>query len=274
MQAIIKLENISFEYSDNTKALNNINLEIFPREKIAILGSNGCGKSTLFLLLNGILVPQKGSFYVKGKKINFTKKELFELKKIMGIVFQEPDNQIFCSHIFDEIAFGPLNMGIDIENVKILVSDILKDLNLDNISSKATHFLSQGQKKKITLADVLIMNPEIIALDEPSASLDPKGTSDFLNILNREKFKKSAFLLSTHDMDFAWEWADKIILMDKGFIIAFDTCENIFGNSELIEKCNLKLPKIVEIFNWIKLSNPNLSDTPYPRNMNELKKYF
>ena len=171
---ILELNNISFKYPDNTLAINNLSLRIKNNNKIAVLGENGSGKSTLFLILNGILKPFRGDFIFENKKLTYSKKELLELRKKVGIVFQDPDSQIFSASVFEEISFGPMNLGLPKNEIKSKVENAMKVLNITHLRDKPTHLLSYGEKKRVTIADILAMEPEIFIFDEPTSSLDPK----------------------------------------------------------------------------------------------------
>lgn len=174
---IIKIDNLHYKYEDGKEALKGISFNIKKGEKIAILGPNGSGKSTFLLTLNGIHKPTKGNLYFNGKPYNYSKKSLLNLRSKIGVIFQDSDNQLFSSSVFQEISFGVLNLGIDENTSKKLVEQVIEELDITPFRNKPTYALSGGQKKQVSIADILVMNPEVIILDEPTSSLDPKHTA-------------------------------------------------------------------------------------------------
>ena len=174
---IIKAEDLYFSYDDaKSYSLCGLNLEIERGRKVAFLGANGAGKSTFFFCLNGIHRPLSGTLYIDGKPVDYSKKGLLELRSKVGIVFQDPDNQLFSASVFQEISFGALNIGMSPEEAEAAVRKVIDTLEITPFMDKPTHSLSGGQKKQVSIADVLVMNPEIVILDEPASSLDPKHT--------------------------------------------------------------------------------------------------
>jgi len=209
---IIKCKNISFSYHETKDALNNISLSIYEGEKIALLGPNGAGKSTLMLQLNGIL-KGKGEIEINNTPLN--KDNLNHIRKIVGIVFQDPNDQLFCPTVFDDVAFGPLHFGYSHDEVKKIVKDSLNAVELLGFEEKSSHHLSQGEKKRVSIATVLACRPEIILLDEPSANLDPKHRQDLINMINEWKYTT---IIATHDFDLARQVCDRCIVLENGEI--------------------------------------------------------
>ena len=171
---ILEVKDLEYTYGDGTCALKGVNLKIEKGKKIAIIGVNGSGKSTLFLNMNGVLKATKGEIYFKGKKIAYDKKSLMELRKKVGIVFQNPETMLFSSNVYQEVSFGAMNLKLDNNIVHERVQAALEDVNMTEYSEKSIHFLSYGQKKRVSIADILVMEPELIIFDEPTSSLDPK----------------------------------------------------------------------------------------------------
>ncbi|KXS47841.1 MAG: cobalt/nickel transport system ATP-binding protein, partial [Halanaerobium sp. T82-1] len=209
---VLEVENLVFNYPDGTNALDGLSLSIEKGKKIAILGANGAGKSTLFLHLNGILKPKQGNIKFRGKKISYKKKELQNLRKNIGIVFQDPDMQLFSSSVFQEISFGPLNLGLSEIQTRERVDEAMQIMEITDIKDKPTHLLSYGQKKRISIADILAMKPELIIFDEPTVWLDPKHSKEILGFINQINKKGTTVILSTHDVDLAYQWADYIYI--------------------------------------------------------------
>ena len=238
---ILKLKNISFSY-DEEQVIHDINLSIYKNQKIAVLGNNGAGKSTLFLLCNGVLAPQNGEIYYDGKIIGRKRKELNFLREKIGLVFQDADNQIIASTVFSEISFGPMNLGKSKEEVKEKTENAIKSMNLEKMRNKPPHYLSGGEKKRVTIADMLAMDSEIILFDEPTASLDPKNVAELEVILDSLHDDGRTLVISTHDIDFAYSWADRILVMNNGKIICDDISEKVFMNKEVIKTASIREP--------------------------------
>lgn len=239
---ILEIKDAFYSYEEGRYAIQNINLKISEGEKIAVIGNNGAGKSTFFLSLNGVIKLQKGDIYFHDKKLTYSRKSLLELRKSVGMVFQNPDDQIIASTVEGEISFGLFNIGMNKEETKKRVHQIMDEFNLTQYAKKPPHFLSGGEKKRITIADIVVMEPEIILFDEPTASLDYKNICQFHKQLETLNKKGVALLISTHDMNFVWEWANRVIVFDEGKIIADDTPDKIFSNHHLLEQACLQKP--------------------------------
>ncbi|MBD7910694.1 MULTISPECIES: ATP-binding cassette domain-containing protein [Clostridium] len=271
---IIKAEHLCYTYEDGSKALDDVNIEITKGEKIAVMGSNGSGKSTFFLCLNGIHKPQSGSLFFNNSPINYSRKGLIDLRSKVGIVFQDPDNQLFSANIFQEISFGLLNLGINEKEARLKVESIIEDLDIYPFRLKPTHNLSGGQKKQVSIADILVMEPEVVLLDEPASALDPKHTDMIYGIINKLSDKRITVIISTHDVDHAFKWADTIVLFHEGTILKKSTPEDIFKDNELLLKTNLKKPVILELFESLCKKNLLASSLPVPKTLETLQSYI
>ena len=245
---MLEARNICYSYGDDTQALKNVNLKINNGEMVAILGKNGAGKSTLFLHFNGIYEPDSGEILIDGEKLKYNKKALLKCRQKVGIVFQNPDNQIFAPSVEEDIAFGPLNLKLPMDEVQRRVEDALKRVGMEGFEKKAPHHLSGGQKKRVAIAGILAMKPEIMILDEPTAGLDPQGAIKIMNLLSQLNSEGITIVISTHDVDLVSQYVNKIFVMADGEIIGDGTPKEIFSNEELIKKANLKLPIISELF--------------------------
>lgn len=243
---ILKTVNLNYSYETENTILKNITIDIFKGEKIAVLGSNGAGKSTFFLILNGVLTPDKGKIYYRENEIN--KNNLNELRKNIGIVFQDADNQIIASTVFSEVSFGPMNLGISKDEVKKRVEQSLEYMNLLDFKNRPPHYLSGGEKKRVSIADIIAMKSEIIIFDEPTASLDFSNFLMLEKVLSDLSEEGKTILISTHDIDFAYKWADRAIIFSNGNIIADGDISKIFKNNEIIKKANLNRPKVLEFY--------------------------
>lgn len=268
---IIATDNIFYRYGDGTEALKGVTLTFQRGKKIAILGNNGAGKSTLFLHLNGILKPSAGTVLFHGKPIQYQKKTLTELRKEVGIVFQNPDDQLFSPTVYDDIAYGPRNLLLSKQEIASAVHRAMEETETLNLQSKSTHFLSLGQKKRVAIAGVLAMNPEFIILDEPTAGLDGYYSKKVINLLNKIHSKGTTIVLSTHDINLAYEWADEIIILHDGKVIGNGTWEEIFSKGgDLLQLAHLDKPFILEMYEYLLRNNSISGRNQLPRTKKEL----
>lgn len=233
---VIEIKNLNFTYPDGTIALRDISLDIFEKESIGVIGPNGAGKSTLLLHLNGIL---RASNHIKIFDYEITKETLPLIRKKVGLIFQNPDSQLFMPTVFDDVAFGPLNMGLNKEEVNKAVDEALKEADVQDAAGRPSHHLSLGQKKRVSLATVLSMSPEVLVLDEPSGDLDPKHRRDLIHILKRLEITK---IIATHDLDLVLEVCSRVILLDNGELVTTGEVLTIFNNRPLLEAHNLGIP--------------------------------
>ncbi|MDR1993567.1 MAG: ATP-binding cassette domain-containing protein [Nitrososphaerota archaeon] len=256
---LFKIENLTHEYSDGTLALNDVTVAFNRAERIALLGANGSGKTTLLNHLNGILKPTHGRIFFDDNPLQYDAKSLLALRRRVGFVFQDPNDQLFAPTVKQDVAFGPLNLGYTSEHVKMLVDEALTTVGMLEYVDKPPHFLSGGQKKRVALAGVLAMQPEVIIMDEPTSSLDPIVTSDILHLLLRlNKENGLTLLLATHDVDIVPLFADKLYILNKGEIVSEGSPKKSFSNAELIRKVNLRSPRIAHLFEVLKKED-NLS---------------
>lgn len=250
----LETKNLSFTYPDGTKALKNVNIQIKKGEKIAIMGPNGAGKSTLFSHFNGLTEPTSGHVEVDGEKIIFERDELLKVRQKVGIVFQDPNDQLFAPTVKEDIAFGPMNLGLDYEEVKKRIDESLEMVGMSGFEDKTPHHLSGGQQKRIAIAGIIAMRPDIMILDEPTAGLDPEGVDKVLNILNKLNDEGMSIVISSHDIEMVNQFADKIFVLYDGEIIAEGDKHQIFSNKELLKKAHLKAPVTTEILYKLKES--------------------
>lgn len=255
----LSTENLSFTYPDGTRALKNINIEIEKGEKVAIIGPNGAGKSTLFSHFNGLTEPTSGCVKIEGKPISFEKDELLKVRQKVGIVFQDPNDQLFAPTVKEDIAFGPMNLGLSYDEVEKRVEDALKMVGMENYEDKTPHHLSGGQQKRIAIAGIIAMKPELMILDEPTAGLDPGGVEKVLNILNQLNEEGMTLIISSHDIDMISKYADKIFVLYNGEIIESGNKNKIFSDMELLKKAHLRTPITTEILYNLKESGLNVN---------------
>lgn len=257
METIIEAQNLSFKYPDGTQALKNINFKIKKGERCAFIGSNGAGKSTLFLNLNGILIPTSGSLTVDQILVGDSKENLRKIRENLGLVFQNPDDQLFAPTVMEDVAFGPMNMGLSKKEVDKRVEEALKRVGMEGSEEKVPHHLSGGQKKRIAIAGVLAMKPHIIAIDEPTADLDPQGAIDILKFLLDLNKEGITIVITTHDVDLIPLFTKKVYVMHHGFIEAEGTPEEIFSDPSLVKKAHLRTPLISDLMYRLKNDGVN-----------------
>jgi cobalt transport protein ATP-binding subunit len=238
MHHSIEVEDIHFSYPDGHVALRGASIHIAPGEKVALLGPNGAGKSTLLLHLNGILKPSKGKIHVCHIDVcNCSKQELGKVRAAIGLTFQQPDDQLFSPTVFDDVAFGPIYQGLPKLEVEKRVKDALAAVHMEDFADRVSHHLSVGQKKRIAIATVLSMNPEVLVMDEPSAGLDPRGRRDLINLLRE---LPQTMLVSTHDLHMVRELFPRTVVMDQGVVVADGDTRDILNNDALLEKHGLE----------------------------------
>lgn len=271
---VLTLENVHYVYEDGTEALKGIDLQVRRGEKLAIMGANGSGKSTLFLTLNGVRKPTAGQVLIDGIPVNYSRKGLLDIRKRVGIVFQDPDNQLFSASVMQEISFGALNLGVPEPEVRNRVEGVMEELNITPFREKPTHFLSGGQKKRVSIADILVMDPEIIILDEPAAALDPKHAGMIDRIIDELGERGITVILSTHDVNKALIWADRVVLLDNGLVIGDGTPEEIFSNEDALARTNLEKPTVLKIFEALCETGALKRDLPAPHTSGELERYI
>ncbi len=250
---LIELKNVSHIYADDfqgTEALKNINLKIRDHEFIGLVGHTGSGKSTLVQLLNGLIKPSSGSVIIDGVNITEEKTGLLGIRRKIGLVFQYPEHQLFEETVFGDVAFGPRNLGLSEEEVEVRVRESLELVGLDyeEFKDRSPFNLSGGQQRKVAIAGVLAMKPEVLILDEPSAGLDPQGRQQLISLLEYLYNKKGmTIILVSHRMEEIAHLANRVIVMSEGEIIFDDSPAKVFSEVERIRELGLDLPEITEI---------------------------
>ena len=267
---VIEAENLSYSYEENDrKALDGLNVRIGRGRKVAFMGGNGSGKSTFFLCLNGILRPDEGRVLIDGEPVSYTRKGLLDVRKKVGIVFQEPDNQLFSASVFQEISFGILNLGVDEETARREVEKVIRELEITPFQNRPAHALSGGQKKQVAIADILVMHPEIMILDEPASALDAAHTKKVHELIRGLTEQGITVLMSLHDIDYAWAWADEIVLMHEGKVMKQGTPQEVCEDEEALKKAGLARPGVLRIYEKLKGRGMLLGDQ-IPGSMDEL----
>ncbi len=254
-------------------ALKGVSLKIERGDMVALLGKNGAGKSTLFLHLNGIYQPDEGKVFIDGEELKYDKKSLLKFRQKVGIVFQNPDDQIFAPTVEEDVAFGPLNLGLPMEEVQDRVEEALSRVGMSGYEKKAPHHLSGGQKKRVAIAGILAMKPELMVLDEPTAGLDPQGVVDLSRLLKELNAEGITILISTHEVDLVPDYANKVFVLVDGLLIGEGTPKEIFAQPEILEKANLKVPIITELFQKLEDEGIDMQED-YPLTIEEAKEKF
>jgi len=266
---ILKVEDLCFTYGNGKVALDGVNVNIYEGEKIAVIGSNGSGKSTFFLNINGVFTPEHGQIIYKDIVVN--KKTLKELRKNIGIVFQDADSQIIASTVLAEIGFGPMNLKLPKEEVLNRVYEAMDYMNITDLKDRPPHYLSGGEKKRVSIADIIAMKPEIFIFDEPTVSLDPLNAMILEGVLEKLGSDGKTILISTHDVDFAFRWAERILVFCDGKIIADGNPIEIFKDMKVLEQANLKQPMMLEIYELLVEKNLIADKKIYPKGIKEFK---
>lgn len=234
---IVELKDVEYAYPDQTKALCGITFRILHGESVAIVGANGAGKSTLLSHLAGVFAPSKGSVRIGDYPV--TKQTLSQIRRSVGMVFQNSDDQLFMPTVFDDVAFGPLNLGLPRDEVEIRVMKALNTVGAAELAKRAPYKLSGGQKRAVAIATVLAMGPDILVMDEPSAGLDPLARRKLINLLKSFAHTK---IVATHDLDLVVDVCERTIVLAEGRVIADGPTLDIFSNADLLMKSNLEQP--------------------------------
>jgi len=234
---IVEFKNVFFRYPDGTEALKGVNFRITHGESVGVVGANGAGKSTLLQHMNGYLMPTSGTVTIGD--LTLTGKTKREFRKKVGIVFQNPDDQLFMPTVFDDVAFGPLNLGMDEASVRKRVCKALGMVNSLDLQDKPPHHLSSGQKSAVAIASVMAMEPDILAMDEPAANLDPRSRRSLISLLKTFKHSK---IIASHDLDLILDVCERCIVIGGGAVVADGPSAEILSNKAFLEENNLELP--------------------------------
>ena len=245
---ILEARDIRYRYPRGMEAVCGISFHIRKGEKIALVGPNGAGKSTLLMMLNGMIRPDSGMLLFDNEPIRYDTTSLRMLRKRVGFVLQNPDRQIIAPTVYQDVAFGPTNLGYHETDVKEAVALALRHVGLEGFERRPPHQLSGGEKKRVAIAGVLAMDPDVLVFDEPTGGLDPSGSEDIMELLDELNHEGKTVIISTHDVELAYPWADRAILLLAGTILREDVPEVAFGDPEFVRTAHLSLPTLLELY--------------------------
>jgi cobalt/nickel transport system ATP-binding protein len=240
LRPIIQVRNLSFVYPDGRHALSDINLEVDPGEKVAVVGPNGAGKSTLLLHLNGTL-RARGKGHVQVAGLNIDDRTVRAVRARVGLVFQDPDDQLFSLTVFEDVAFGPLHMGYPPDEIRERVTRALAAVDMVGHEDRMPHHLSLGERKRVAIATVLAMDPEILILDEPSSMLDPRARRNLIHLLRAQSVPQT-MLVATHDIRLVWDLCPRTVILDDGRLVADGATVELLQDAALMERHGLESP--------------------------------
>lgn len=234
---MVEFKGVSFHYPDGHHAMGDVSFNIKNGETVGIIGANGAGKSTLLMLLMGILSPSNGTIHVED--IQVMKKNLPRIREKIGMVFQNPDDQLFMTTVYDDVAFGPRNYGLDEETVAKRVMDALEVIEITHLKDRAPYKLSGGEKRSVAISSVLSMEPKVLVMDEPTSNLDPKSRRRLINLLRDLEYTK---IIATHDLDMVLDLCDRVIVLKQGQVFMDGKAQKILASERLMDECELEIP--------------------------------
>ncbi len=270
---ILEFIDLTFTYpGEKQPALRDLSLKVPKGKKCVLMGHNGCGKSTLFLHANGLLRPNHGRVLWKGKTLKYNRRCLSEIRQQIGLVFQDPEQQLVAATVEEDLSYGLYNQGLCDEEVKRRVEQALIDFGLEELAAKPLHHLSLGQKKWVSLAGVMALKPSLLILDEPTAYLDPFQTNQFREEMERIEQAGTTILMATHDIDWVLSWADWVFVMHRGQIVLEGEPAEVFGEKELLVQLKLGVPLLVEL--WDLFPQALRQGKKIPRNVQEFYEWL
>jgi cobalt/nickel transport system ATP-binding protein len=262
---MLELVGVDYAYPGGIAALSAVDISIRPGEKVALLGANGAGKTTLLNVLNGTLRPDRGQLRLDGAPVRYDRAGLRQLRQTVGMVLQDPDDQLFAASVFEDVSFGPANLDLAEATIAARVERALAAMQIADLADRPTHMLSFGQRKRAAIAGILAMEPRYLLLDEPSAGLDPDGVMQLMAALRNVSKSGTAIIMATHDMDSAYAWADRILIFGQGQIMAAGDAEAVFADRALLARLGLAPPLLWEVGEVIRASGKLPSTQGLPR---------
>ena len=247
MKVILEARDVRYRYPGGQEAIKGISFHMRRGEKIALVGPNGAGKSTLLQMFNGMIRPTSGTMLFDNEPILYDTSSLRQLRKRVGYVLQNADRQIIAPTVYQDVAFGPANLGYDEPAIREAVATALRHVGIVGLERRTPHQLSGGEKKRVAIAGVLAMDPDVLVFDEPTSGLDPSGSEDLMELLDELNHDGKTIVISTHDVELAYPWADRAILLADGQIIREDVPDVAFGNTKYVRMAHLSVPTLLEL---------------------------
>jgi len=268
-EPILETRHLTFGYSKKALALDDVSISIPAGKKIAVLGANGSGKSTLFLHFNGVLRPRQGEVMYDGKVIEYHSRSLAKLREEVSVVMQNPDDQIFSATVEEDVAFGPMNLDLTKDEVIRRVDEALFMVDLEKLRERPTQQLSFGQRKRVALAGALAMKPKVLMMDEPTAGLDSRMVHELMELAEELNRNGLTVIMSTHDVEIAYNWADEVRALDAGRLVFSGLPERLFSDEKRVHDLGLTTPMLFEMNARLRALRGTPSE-PYPRTMEEM----
>ncbi|MBP2146054.1 cobalt/nickel transport system ATP-binding protein [Methanofollis sp. W23] len=248
MRDAIEFKDVHFAYSNQPESLRGIDVAVREGSKVALVGPNGAGKTTLLLMCNGMLRPTRGEVQIGEVPVQYDTRSLREVRRKVGLVFQNSDTQLFAPTVWQDVAFGPLNLGMGKHEINETVGRALHQVGMNGYEKRPPHHLSGGEKKRVAIAGVLAMDPEVLVFDEPTSALDPATAEEVMDLLDELNHEGRTILLSTHDVELAYRWADEVVLMEDGAVLRHGSPEAIFSDPALLHQARLKPPAVLDLY--------------------------
>jgi cobalt/nickel transport system ATP-binding protein len=242
VRPLLELRDVSFSYAKDSWALRNVSLTVFPGERVSLLGSNGAGKSTLLLMMNGVEQPCRGSVWLDGEQLSGAREHATALRRSVGVLLQDPDDQLIAPIVDQDVAIGPLLAGVDAQTARRTVREALVEMEIEHLASRPVHELSFGEKKRVALAGIIALQPRILLLDEPTAGLDPSGVRALTRLLEGVQKQGCAIVQTTHDVTFAYEWSDSAYVLESGHLLKGGDAGEVLSDGQMLESAGLELP--------------------------------
>lgn len=249
---LLEFEKVDYTYSGSPQpAVQSLTLRIPAGKRCALIGHNGCGKTTLFLLANGLYKPQRGIVRWQGSPLRYDRASLMDLRQKVGLVFQDPEQQLVASTVEEDISYGLCNLGLPDAEVTQKVEEAIANFDLTELAARPVHHLSLGQKKRVSLADVMVLQPKLLLLDEPTAYLDQLHTRDLMAKLRQIQATGTTIVMATHDLDLAYCWADWVFILNQGQLVLEGTPQDVFAQRETLEQLHLGVPLVFDVLDKV-----------------------
>jgi cobalt/nickel transport system ATP-binding protein len=266
----VALAGVHYAYRGGITALRGLDLDVPAGRRIALLGANGAGKTTALMHLNGSLQPSAGTVLLAGRPVCYDRAALRTWRCTVGLVFQDPDDQLFAGTVYEDVSFGPMNLGLDERDVRRRVDDALVEMDISALASRPIHMLSYGQKRRVALAGILAMRPRVIALDEPTAGLDAHGVAGLLDTLDALVGGGRSIVYSTHDVELAYAWSDRVVLLEDGVSLAVGPAERVLADRLSLARARLRMPFALDLALQARHLGLVGAEEPLPRSAGDL----